>query len=68
MDEYLKTLLEQIRCKKARPYVKKELQDQSQIRMMTIKVIFLVMTLMTHQLEKFAVCLNIVKLCAFLEQ
>ena len=27
MDEYLKTLLEQIRCKKARPYVKKELQD-----------------------------------------
>ena len=27
MDEYLKTLLEQIRCKKARPYVKKEFQD-----------------------------------------
>ena len=27
MDEYLKTLLEQIRCKKARPYVKQELQD-----------------------------------------
>ena len=27
MDEYLKTLLEQIRCKKARPYVKQEFQD-----------------------------------------
>ena len=27
MDEYLKTLLEQIRCKKARPYVKQEPQD-----------------------------------------
>lgn len=27
MDEYLKTLLEQIRCKKARPYIRKELQD-----------------------------------------
>ena len=27
MDEYLKTLLEQIRCKKTRPYVKKEFQD-----------------------------------------
>ena len=26
MDEYLKTLLEQIRCKKARPYVKQEFQ------------------------------------------
>lgn len=27
MDEYLKTLLEQIRCKKARPYIRQELQD-----------------------------------------
>ena len=27
MDEYLKTLLEQIRCKKVRPYVKQEFQD-----------------------------------------
>ncbi|MCQ5300340.1 permease prefix domain 1-containing protein, partial [Blautia wexlerae] len=27
MDEYLKTLLQQIRCKNARPYVKNELQD-----------------------------------------
>ena len=32
MDEYLKTLLEQIRCKKARPYVKKELQDHIEDR------------------------------------
>ena len=30
MDEYLKTLLEQIRCKKARPYVNKELQDHKE--------------------------------------
>ena len=29
MDEYLKTLLEQIRCKKARPYVKQEFQDHN---------------------------------------
>lgn len=27
MDEYLKLLLEQIRCTKARPYIKQELQD-----------------------------------------
>lgn len=27
MDEYLKTLLEQIRCKKARPYIRQELQN-----------------------------------------
>ena len=27
MDEYLKTLLEQIRCKKARPYIRQEFQD-----------------------------------------
>lgn len=27
MDEYLKVLLEQIRCKKARPYIRRELQD-----------------------------------------
>lgn len=27
MDEYLKTLLEQIRCKKARPYIQQELQN-----------------------------------------
>ena len=27
MDEYLKILLDQIRCKKARPYIKRELQD-----------------------------------------
>ncbi len=27
MDEYLKSLLEQIRCTKARPYIKQELQD-----------------------------------------
>ena len=27
MDEYLKTLLEQISCKKARPYIRQELQD-----------------------------------------
>ena len=27
MDEYLKILLEQIRCKKARPYIRQELQD-----------------------------------------
>lgn len=27
MDEYLKTLMEQIRCKKARPYIRQELQD-----------------------------------------
>lgn len=27
MDEYLKTVLEQIRCKKARPYIRQELQD-----------------------------------------
>ena len=33
MDEYLKTLLEQIRCKKARPYVKKEFQDHIEDQM-----------------------------------
>lgn len=27
MDEYLKTLLEQIRCKKARPYIRQELRN-----------------------------------------
>lgn len=27
MEEYLKILLEQIRCKKARPYIRQELQD-----------------------------------------
>lgn len=27
MDEYLKILLEQIRCKKARPYIRQELQN-----------------------------------------
>ena len=27
MDEYLNLLLEQIRCKKARPYIRQELQD-----------------------------------------
>lgn len=27
MDEYLKIVLEQIRCKKARPYIRQELQD-----------------------------------------
>lgn len=27
MDEYLKTLLEQIRCRKARPYIRQELQN-----------------------------------------
>lgn len=27
MDEYLKTVLEQIRCKKARPYIRQELQN-----------------------------------------
>lgn len=27
MNEYLKTLLEQIRCKKVRPYIRQELQD-----------------------------------------
>lgn len=27
MDEYLKTLLEQIRCKKVRPFIRQELQD-----------------------------------------
>lgn len=27
MDAYLKLLLEQIRCTKARPYIKQELQD-----------------------------------------
>lgn len=27
MEEYLKTLLEQIRCKKAQPYIRQELQD-----------------------------------------
>lgn len=27
MDEYLKIVLEQIRCRKARPYIRQELQD-----------------------------------------
>lgn len=27
MDEYLKTLLEQIRCRKARPYIRQELKN-----------------------------------------
>lgn len=36
MDEYLKIVLEQIRCKKARPYIRQELRIISKIRLKQI--------------------------------